>query len=84
MSQTNDPVSGGWFLYALQVDPVHPIFLGDYPKLAIWNSGGSPAQNAYFLTMNVFSSPIHVQRRSRLCAQPLQHVKRRPYARDRV
>jgi len=31
--------------------------LGDYPKFALWNSGGSPAQNAYFLMMNLFSSP---------------------------
>ena len=52
-----DPVSGGWFLYALQVDPANPTFLGDYPKFALWNSGGSPAQNAYFLTVNLFSSP---------------------------
>ncbi|MGH7982072.1 MAG: fibronectin type III domain-containing protein, partial [Candidatus Udaeobacter sp.] len=29
---------------------------GDYPKFALWNSGGSPAQNAYFLTMNLFSN----------------------------
>ena len=57
VSQTPDPVSGGWFLYALQVDPANPTFLGDYPKFALWNSGGSPAQNAYFLTMNLFSSP---------------------------
>jgi len=57
VSQTSDPVSGGWFLYALQVDPAHPTYLGDYPKFALWNSGGSPAQNAYFLTMNLFSSP---------------------------
>jgi hypothetical protein len=57
ISQTSDPVSGGWFLYALQVDPANPTFLGDYPKFALWNSGGSPAQNAYFLTMNLFSSP---------------------------
>jgi hypothetical protein len=56
VSQTNDPVSGGWFFYALQVDPAHPQYLGDYPKLAIWNSGGNPAQNAYFLTMNLFAS----------------------------
>jgi hypothetical protein len=56
VSQTNDPVSGGWFFYALQVDPANPTWLGDYPKLAIWNSGGSPAQNAYFLTMNLFAS----------------------------
>jgi len=56
VSQTNDPVSGGWFFYALQVDPSNPTWLGDYPKFAIWNSGGSPAQNAYFLTMNLFAS----------------------------
>jgi hypothetical protein len=55
VSQTNDPVSGGWFFYALQVDPANPTFFGDYPKLAIWNSGGSPAQNAYFLMMNLFT-----------------------------
>jgi hypothetical protein len=55
VSQTPDPVSGGWFFYALQVDPTNPTFLGDYPKMAIWNDGG--AQNAYFLTMNLFSSP---------------------------
>ena len=53
VSQTPDPVSGGWFLYAIQVDPANPTFLGDYPKMAMWNSGGSPAQNAYFLTVNI-------------------------------
>ncbi|PYK51411.1 MAG: hypothetical protein DME51_03270 [Verrucomicrobia bacterium] len=56
VSQTNNPVSGGWFLYAVQVDPANPTYLGDYPKFALWNSGGSPAQNAYFLTMNLFSN----------------------------
>jgi hypothetical protein len=54
ISQTPNPVSGGWFLYALQVDPANPTFLGDYPKFAMWNSGGNPAQNAYFLTVNLF------------------------------
>ena len=57
VSQTNDPVSGGWFLYALQVDPSNPTFQGDYPKFGFWVSGGSPDQNAYFLMMNLFSSP---------------------------
>jgi Fibronectin type III domain len=54
VSQTGDPVSGGWFLYAIQHDPANPTWIGDYPKLAMWNSGGSPAQNAYFLTVNLF------------------------------
>ncbi len=56
VSQTSDPVSGGWFLYALQIDPVNPTQLGDYPKFALWNSSGSPAQNAYFLTVNLFTN----------------------------
>src|SRR5256714_10023648 len=54
VSQTGDPVSGGWFLYAIQHDPANPTWIGDYPKLAMWNSGGSPAQNAYYLTVNLF------------------------------
>src|SRR5215813_9086473 len=56
VSQTNDPVSGGWFLYAVQVDPANPTYLGDYPKFALWNDGGT--QNAYFFTVNTFSSPV--------------------------
>ena len=52
VSQTNDPVSGGWFLYAVQHEPAHSTWLGDYPKFGLWNNpqpGG-----AYFLTMNLF------------------------------
>jgi hypothetical protein len=54
VSQTGDP-TGTYNLYALQVDPANPTFLGDYPKFAMWDSGGSPAQNAYFLSVNLFS-----------------------------
>jgi hypothetical protein len=58
VSQTSDPVSGGWFLYAINVDPEHactvgsPCRIGDYPKMALWNNpqpGG-----AYHLTVNRF------------------------------
>ncbi len=49
VSQTGDPVSGGWFLYAVQVDPANPTRLGDYPKFALWS-------DAYYLTMNEFSN----------------------------
>src|SRR5262245_45962816 len=52
VSRTADPVSGGWYLYALRIDPANPTYFGDYPKFAMWNSGGNPAQNAYFLTVN--------------------------------
>jgi hypothetical protein len=57
VSQTSDPVSGGWFLYAVQHEPSNPTWVGDYPKMALWDSGGSPAQNAYFLTVNLFDGP---------------------------
>ena len=50
VSQTPDPVVGGWNLYALLVDPVN---LDDYPKAALWNNpqpGG-----AYFFTFDMFN-----------------------------
>lgn len=49
VSKTADPVAGGWWLYAVQVDPAHPSYLGDYPKFGLW-------QDAYYLTMNEFSN----------------------------
>ena len=49
------PVSGGWFFYALAVDPREPQRFSHYPKfiMELWRS---PAQNTYFLTMNLFSN----------------------------
>ncbi len=55
VSQTPVP-TGAYFLYALQVDSANPNQLGDYPKFAMWDSGGSPAQNAYFFTVNLFTN----------------------------
>jgi Kelch motif len=55
VSQTNDPVSGGWFLYAVQHEPSQPTWVGDYPKMALWTDpqpGG-----AYHLTVNLFDGP---------------------------
>ena len=55
MSQTNDPVSGGYFLYAVQHEPSQPTWVGDYPKMALWTEpqpGG-----AYHLTVNLFDGP---------------------------
>ncbi len=47
VSKTGDPVSGGWWLYALQVDASNPTWFGDYPKLALW-------PDAYYLSVNLF------------------------------
>ena len=55
VSQTNDPVAGGWFLYAVQHEPSQPTWVGDYPKMALWTEpqpGG-----AYHLTVNLFDGP---------------------------
>jgi hypothetical protein len=49
VSKTSDPVAGGWWLYALQVDPANPTYLGDYPKFGLW-------PDAYYLTVNLFSN----------------------------
>jgi hypothetical protein len=54
VSQTSDPVAGGWYLYAVQVDPGNPTYLGDYPKMALW--GNPQPGGAYYLTMNLFSN----------------------------
>jgi uncharacterized repeat protein (TIGR01451 family) len=41
VSKSGDPVSGGWWLYAIRVDqsPVPTNTLNDYPKFGIWNDG---------------------------------------------
>jgi hypothetical protein len=49
VSQTGDPVAGGWILYALQHDPANPDRFGDYPKFGLWS-------DAYYLTMNEFTT----------------------------
>jgi hypothetical protein len=49
VSKTINPVSGGWWLYAIQVDPANPSYLGDYPKFGMW-------PDAYYLSMNEFSN----------------------------
>ena len=49
VSKTSDPVAGGWWLYALQVDPANPTFLGDYPKFGLW-------PDAYYFSVNLFSN----------------------------
>lgn len=49
VSKTSDPVAGGWWLYAIQIDPANPSFLGDYPKFGVW-------PDAYYITVNMFSN----------------------------
>ena len=53
VSKTSDPVSGGWWLYAIQVDPSNPTFLGDYPKFGLW-------PDAYYFSVNMFTEQHHL------------------------
>ena len=53
VSQTSDPVAGGWFLYAVLVDPTDA---NDYPKAAMW-SDPQPG-GAYHFTYNMWASLV--------------------------
>jgi len=46
ISQTGDPVSGGWWYYAVVADPDGAPW-NDYPKLGVWPDG-------YYMTANMF------------------------------
>jgi uncharacterized repeat protein (TIGR01451 family) len=47
VSQTGDPVSGGWYMYAVRTDDnAHP-WLAEYPKMGIWPDG-------LYMTANMF------------------------------
>ncbi len=45
VSKTNDPVAGGWYLYALLADST---LLNDYPKFGLW-------PDAYYMTANMYN-----------------------------
>ncbi len=47
VSKTSDPVTGGFWLYALRADDASHPWLPDYPKMGIWPDG-------LYLTANMF------------------------------
>jgi hypothetical protein len=55
VSKTSDPVAGGWWLYALRMDPGGTGFppvgtLNDYPKFGIWT-------DCLYMATNEFTEP---------------------------
>ena len=54
VSQTGDPVAGGWFLYAFDV-----VDLPDYPKLGVW-------PDAYYLSTQAGTVQVYALDRSRM------------------
>jgi hypothetical protein len=51
VSQSEDPVSGGWYFYALPADPSDPNRLNDYPKWGVW-------PDAYYMSANMYYGSI--------------------------
>jgi hypothetical protein len=47
VSQTADPVAGGWYFYAVRADDSGHPWLPDYPKMGIWPDG-------LYMTANMF------------------------------
>ena len=45
VSQTSDPVNGGWYIYAFDVPGTSTTNFVDYPKFSIWSDG-------YYITSN--------------------------------
>lgn len=50
VSKTNDPVAGGWFLYAIRADDAAHPWLPDYPKMGIWPDGLYMSANMFDIT----------------------------------
>ncbi len=53
MSKTNDPVSGGWYMWGIRFNDYSGSstanLFNDYPKMGVWDDG-------YYVTYNVFDS----------------------------
>ena len=65
VSQTPDPVAGGWFAYSF-VPPIYP----DYPKLAVWPTDANGGGGSYVITANG-GVPVHaIERGPMLVGNP--------------
>jgi hypothetical protein len=51
VSKTSNPVSGGWWLYAVQADTTNTDWLNDYPKFGMW-------PDAWYVSYNMFCGAI--------------------------
>ena len=63
-SKTNDPVNGGWYLYALQMDPgttgtPSAGALADYPKFGIWTDCMYMGANVFNAAGTAYLSPLY-------------------------
>ncbi|HEX8993529.1 MAG TPA: hypothetical protein VF784_17755, partial [Anaerolineales bacterium] len=49
VSETSDPLSGGWWMYAVRTDDASHPWMADYPKLGLWPDG-------IYMSANMFDS----------------------------
>jgi hypothetical protein len=55
VSQSGDPVSGGWYFYAMRADTGSLVgYLNDYPKLGVWSDG-------WYMSANMFGTGFAVR-----------------------
>lgn len=50
VSKTNDPITGGFWLYAIRADDASHAWLNDYPKFGLW-------PDALYMSANMFAFP---------------------------
>lgn len=73
VSQTDDPVSGGWYFYAMRADTGGLVtYLNDYPKLGVWSDG-------WYMSANMFGNTFAVRvwaldRASAITGGPLNEI----------
>jgi hypothetical protein len=56
VSKTNDPVSGGWWMYAIRADDATHPWIHDYPKMGLW-------RDALYMTANMLNFPFFQEAR---------------------
>lgn len=59
VSKTGNPLTGGWWLYAIRTDDATHPWLADYPKMAIWPDGLYMTANMYDCLDAVCGSAVY-------------------------
>lgn len=59
VSRTSNPVTGGWWLYAIRADDAAHPWLPDYPKMGIWRDGLYMGTNMFDCTNATCSSATY-------------------------
>ena len=64
VSQTSDPVAGGWWRYAIRADDANHPYLPDYPKGGVWPDGLYFSANMFDCTNSTCSAASYQEARA--------------------